>query len=458
MWKNMGLTGKIIVAMVLGIILGLFINYSGLNAEGGFVHTYITNGFLAIVGKLFVNSLKMLVVPLVLISLICGVCGIGDIRLLGRIGTKTFVIYMITTALAIATAIGLGSLFGIGKGMNVETEAAFEAASAPPLLDVFANIIPSNPISAMANGDMLSIIFFAILIGISILMVGKPAKGLVQSLELINEVILKMVTIIMNLAPYGVFALLTKAMAELGLDLIWSLLGYVAVLVGSLAFHFFVTMMIVLKLFSGLSIKTFLAKIREVQIFAFSTSSSNATIPITLRTVTKRMGINNSVASFTVPFGATINMDGTAIMQGTATIFIANIYGIDLSVTDYLVVIMMSVLASIGTAGVPGVGLIMLSMVFAQVGLPIEGIGLILGVDRLLDMLRTAVNVGGDAAVTAIVAKSENKMDLAIYNDPDAGSKDVFDGHIDEDNEREFSEVFSDGLMGSEYDDVDRRR
>ncbi|AMN50449.1 MULTISPECIES: dicarboxylate/amino acid:cation symporter [unclassified Psychrobacter] len=458
MWKNMGLTGKIIVAMVLGIILGLFINYSGLNAEGGFVNTYITNGFLAIIGKLFVNSLKMLVVPLVLISLICGVCGIGDIRLLGRIGTKTFLIYMMTTALAIATAIGLGIVFGIGKGMNVETAAEFEAASAPPLLDVFSNIIPSNPISAMANGDMLSIIFFAVLIGISILMVGKPAKGLVQSLELINEVILKMVTIIMNLAPYGVFALLTKAMAELGLDLIWSLLGYVAVLVGSLAFHFFITMMIVLKLFSGLSIKTFLAKMREVQIFAFSTSSSNATIPITLRTVTKRMGVNNSVASFTVPFGATINMDGTAIMQGTATIFIANIYGIDLGVTEYLTVILMSVLASIGTAGVPGVGLIMLSMVFAQVGLPIEGIGLILGVDRILDMLRTAVNVGGDAAVTAIVAKSENKMDVAIYNDPNAGAKDVFDGHIDEDNERAFSEVFSDGLMGSEYDDVDRRR
>ncbi|MGP5407374.1 dicarboxylate/amino acid:cation symporter [Psychrobacter celer] len=458
MWKNMGLTGKIIVAMVLGIILGLFINYSGLNAEGGFVNTYITNGFLAIIGKLFVNSLKMLVVPLVLISLICGVCGIGDIRLLGRIGTKTFLIYMMTTALAIATAIGLGLLFGIGKGMEVETEAAFEAKSAPPLLDVFANIVPSNPISAMANGDMLSIIFFAILIGISILMVGKPAKGLVQSLELINEVILKMVTIIMNLAPYGVFALLTKAMAELGLDLIWSLLGYVAVLIGSLAFHFFITMMIVLKLFSGLSIKTFLAKMREVQIFAFSTSSSNATIPITLRTVTKRMGVNNSVASFTVPFGATINMDGTAIMQGTATIFIANIYGIDLGVTEYLTVILMSVLASVGTAGVPGVGLIMLSMVFAQVGLPIEGIGLILGVDRILDMLRTAVNVGGDAAVTAIVAKSEEKMDVAIYNDPAAGTKDVFDGHIDEDNEREFSQVFSDGIMGSEYDDIDRRR
>ena len=457
MWKNMGLTGKIIVAMVIGIVLGLFLNYSGLNGDGSFVNTYITNGLFAIIGKLFVNSLKMLVVPLVLISLICGVCGIGDIRLLGRIGTKTFMIYMLTTALAIATAIGLGALFGIGKGMNIESEATFEAASAPPLLDVFSNIIPSNPISAMANGDMLSIIFFAILIGISILMVGKPAKGLVQSLELINEVILKMVTIIMNLAPYGVFALLAKAMSELGFELILSLLSYMAVLVGSLAFHFFVTMMIILKLFSGLSIRTFLSKMREVQIFAFSTSSSNATIPITLRTVTKRMGVNNSVASFTVPFGATINMDGTAIMQGTATIFIANIYGIDLGITEYLTVILMSVLASIGTAGVPGVGLIMLSMVFAQVGLPIEGIGLILGVDRILDMLRTAVNVGGDAAVTTIVAKSEGKMDLALYNDPNAGAKDVFDGHIDEDNEREFSKVMNDGIMGSEYDDVDRR-
>ncbi|MDN5620079.1 MAG: dicarboxylate/amino acid:cation symporter [Psychrobacter sp.] len=457
MWKNMGLTGKIIVAMVIGIVLGLFLNYSGLNGEGSFVNTYITNGLFAIIGKLFVNSLKMLVVPLVLISLICGVCGIGDIRLLGRIGTKTFMVYMLTTALAIATAIGLGALFGIGKGMNIESEATFEAASAPPLLDVFSNIIPSNPISAMANGDMLSIIFFAILIGISILMVGKPAKGLVQSLELINEVILKMVTIIMNLAPYGVFALLAKAMSELGFELILSLLSYMAVLVGSLAFHFFVTMMIILKLFSGLSIRTFLSKMREVQIFAFSTSSSNATIPITLRTVTKRMGVNNSVASFTVPFGATINMDGTAIMQGTATIFIANIYGIDLGITEYLTVILMSVLASIGTAGVPGVGLIMLSMVFAQVGLPIEGIGLILGVDRILDMLRTAVNVGGDAAVTTIVAKSEGKMDLALYNDPNAGTKDVFDGHIDEENEREFSKVMNDGIMGSEYDDVDRR-
>ena len=458
MWKNMGLTSNILVAMVLGIILGLVFNYTGLNAEGSFVNNYLVNGLFSIIGKLFVNSLKMLVVPLVLISLICGVCGIGDIRLLGRIGTKTFFIYMCTTAIAIATAIGLGSLFGIGKGMNLKPETAFEAKDAPPLIDVFSNIIPSNPISAMANGDMLSIIFFAILIGISILMVGRPAKGLVQSLELINEVILKMVTIIMNLAPYGVFALLVIAMSDLGLDLMVSLFGYVAVLVGSLAFHFFITMMIILKLTSGLSIKTFLSKMREVQIFAFSTSSSNATIPVSLRTVTKRMGVDNSVASFTIPFGATINMDGTAIMQGTATIFIANLYGVDLSLTQYLMVILMSVLASVGTAGVPGVGLIMLSMVFAQVGLPIEGIGLILGVDRLLDMLRTAVNVGGDAAVTAIVAKSEGKMDLDVYADPEAGTKDVFDGYIDPESEQEFAHVMSDGIMGSEYDELNNKR
>ncbi|WP_434352636.1 dicarboxylate/amino acid:cation symporter [Psychrobacter sp. HD31] len=453
MWSKLGLTGKIIVAMVLSIALGLFFNISGLNADGGFINTYIVEGLFGIIGRLFVNSLKMLVVPLVLISLICGVCGIGDIRLLGRVGGKTFGIYMVTTALAIATAIGLGSIFGIGKGMNISSKAAFEAKEAPPLAEVFANIIPSNPISAMANGDMLSIIFFAILIGISILMVGKPAKGIVQSLEVVNEIILKMVTIIMNLAPYGVFALLTKAMANLGLDLIVQLLGYVAVLVGSLAFHYFVTMMIILKVTSGLSIKTFLAKMREVQVFAFSTSSSNATIPVTLRTVTKRMGVNNSVASFTVPFGATINMDGTAIMQGTATIFIANLYGIDLGITEYLTVILMSVLASIGTAGVPGVGLIMLSMVFAQVGLPVEGIGLILGVDRLLDMLRTAVNVGGDAAVTTIVAKSEDKLNINVFNDPEAGLEEMEDEHIDLEGEKEFANIMNDDTLGSEYND-----
>jgi len=225
------------------------------------------------------------------------------------------------------------------------------------------------------------------------------------------------------------------------MDLLAQLAGYVLVLVSALMIHLFITLMVVLKVFSGLSPTMFMRKLRNAQVFAFSTASSNATIPVTLRTVTERLGANNSVASFTVPFGATINMDGTAIMQGVATVFIANIYGIELGLTGYLTVILMSVLASIGTAGVPGVGLIMLSMVFAQVGLPIEGIGLILGVDRLMDMIRTAVNVSGDAAVTAIVAKSEGKLDQSVFNDPEAGTMYGSDVHVDEQVEAELAEV-----------------
>lgn len=415
------LTAQVVIAMLLGITLGLLINISGLNAAGSFVNEYIVNGLFKAVGTLFVNALKMLVVPLVLFSLICGVCGIGNLNTLGRVGAKSFVLYLLTTAVAVATAVIFGVTAGIGQGMQASTASTFTGKEAPPLLDVFTNIIPTNPIAAMANGEMLQVIFFAILAGISILMVGKKAKPLVEGAELANEVMMKMVSIVMAAAPYAVFALIAKAMAELGFELLSVLVGYVLVLIAALVFHLFGTMMLLLKLLSGLNPLLFISKMRNVQVFAFSTASSNATIPVTLRTVTERLGVNNSVASFTVPFGATINMDGTAIMQGVATVFIAHVYSIDLSTSDYLVVIAMAVLASIGTAGVPGVGLIMLSMVFVQVGLPVEGIGLILGVDRLLDMMRTAVNVSGDAVVSVIVAKSEGKLDTSVYNDPTAG-------------------------------------
>ncbi|NQY26861.1 MAG: dicarboxylate/amino acid:cation symporter [Piscirickettsiaceae bacterium] len=419
--QTTSLTMKVVIGMGLGIAIGLFFNLAGLNVDGSFVNTYIVDGVFHVVGKLFVNALKMLVVPLVFFSLICGVCGIGNLKTLGRVGTKSFALYMLTTAIAISVAMTIAISVGIGEGMNLESAANFTAKEAPPLSDVLINIIPSNPIKAMANGDMLPIIFFSILIGISMLMVGKKAQNFIEGAEIANEIMMKMVNIIMAVAPYAVFALIAKSMANLGMELLGQLVGYVLVLVGALFFHLFVTLMLVLKLFSGLSPRLFLKKIRGVQVFAFSTASSNATIPVTLRAVTERMGVNNSVASFTVPFGATINMDGTAIMQGVATVFIANIYAANLGTAEYVTVILMSVLASIGTAGVPGVGLIMLSMVFAQVGLPIEGIGLILGVDRLMDMIRTAVNVSGDAVVSTIVAKSEGKMDLAVYNDQDAG-------------------------------------
>ncbi len=438
----MSLTVKVLVGMVLGIIVGLAINVLGLNASGSFINEYIVNGLFLVIGKMFVNALKMLVVPLVFFSLICGVCGIGNIKMLGRIGTKSFALYMLTTAIAIATAISIAAVMGIGKGMNLISDATFTGRDAPPLSQVIIDIIPKNPINSMANGDMLPIIFFSILVGISMLLVGRKAKSFIEGAEIANEIMMKMVNIVMAVAPYAVFALIAKAMSDLGMGLLASLAGYVMVLVGSLMFHLFVTMMIVLKIFSGLSPVKFIKKIRTAQVFAFSTASSNATIPVTLRTVTKRFGVNNSVASFTVPFGATINMDGTAIMQGVATVFIANVYGVDLGITGYLTVILMSVLASIGTAGVPGVGLIMLSMVFVQVGLPIEGIGLVLGVDRLMDMIRTAVNVSGDAVVSTVVAKSEGKLDVDVYNDPDAGMIDTDESiHIDETVEVEMAEI-----------------
>lgn len=463
----MNLTSKVLIGMGLGLFVGLVINLSNTHifdgaimACGTFINDQLINGFFHVVGKMFVNALKMLVVPLVLFSLICGVCGIGDVRLLGRIGGKSFVLYMLTTAIAIATAIVVAASLNIGSGIDpsqqsnqsaqvctsegkvkVAEKVEFKAKEAPPLSEVLIKIIPSNPIDAMANGDMLPVIFFAILFGISILLVGKKASPIVSTFEILNEIMMKMVGLIMSTAPYAVFCLLAKSMAQLGLPLLVELLSYVAVLVFALLFHLFVTLQAVLVIFSRLNPFTLLAKLRNLQVFAFSTSSSNATIPVTLRTATERVGVDNSVASFTVPFGATINMDGTAIMQGVATVFIANIYGVELGITGYLTVILMSVLASIGTAGVPGVGLIMLSMVFAQVGLPIEGIGLILGVDRLLDMIRTAVNVSGDVVVSSVVAKSEGKLDLDIFNDPEAGMFGDDETDFDLEQERELAEV-----------------
>jgi Na+/H+-dicarboxylate symporter len=427
--KKMTLTTKVLLGMLLGIVVGLVINIAGLNTQGSFTNEYVVNGFFHIVGTMFIQSLKMLVVPLVFFSLITGVLGIGDINSLGKVGATSFAVYMLTTATAIALAIAIASSIGIGEGVNLTSAASFTAKEAPALSAVLIDIIPSNIINAMSDGKMLQIIFFSILVGVSILMVGRKAEPVVELIEIANEIMMKMVNIVMSVAPYAVFALLAKAISNLGLSLLVDLAGYVLVLVGALLIHLFVTLMGILKLFSGMSPKIFLKKMRETQIFAFSTSSSNATIPVTLKAVTSKLGVDNSIASFTVPFGATINMDGTAIMQGVATVFIANAYGVELGLSGYLTVILMSVLASIGTAGVPGVGLIMLSMVFTQVGLPVEGIGLVLGVDRLLDMVRTAVNVSGDAAVSVIVAKSEGKLDESVFNDPTAGQtrEDVLD-------------------------------
>ncbi|GGG71432.1 proton/glutamate symporter [Salipiger pallidus] len=416
---KLSLTTKIIFAMLAGLVLGVILNMAGLET----INTHIVGGLFGMIGRMFVNALQMLVVPLVFFSLICGVAGIGDIRILGRVGGKSFGLYLLTTGTAIALAIIIALLVGPGNGfvMDGVDTSGVTAREAPSVWDTFANIVPRNPVAAFTNGEMLQIIFYTIILGVAALMLGERSTPFVQACEFMNELMMKVVQIVMAFAPIGVFCLITKTFTEQGIGLFIPVLSYVIVLVGALFLHLFVTLMVYLKLFSGLNPFIFMKKIRPAQIFAFSTASSNATIPVTLRCVNERMGVNNSVASFTVPFGATINMDGTAIMQGVATVFLANVYGIDLGVGGYVTVIAMAVLASIGTAGVPGVGLVMLTMVLTQVGLPIEGIALILGVDRLMDMIRTAVNITGDAVVTTIVAKTEGQMDMNTYADPTAG-------------------------------------
>jgi Na+/H+-dicarboxylate symporter len=430
----MTVTTKILIWMGAGLILGSLIN--AFASDVAVIQDYFVNGLFHMVGTMFITGLKMLVVPLVTFSLICGVYGIGDISKLGRVGVKAFGLFLLTTALAITLAITVAVIVGPGEGFELTGDQGdFTAPVAPPLTQVIIDLIPGNPVAAYAEGNMLQIIFFTILFAVCMLMVGEPGRKLAEGAERLNIVMMEVVTVVMHVAPYGVFALMAKTFALQGLGLIMPMIAYFGTVVVVLLLHATGTLMLLLRSLSGISPLMFLRKMRTVQIFAFSTSSSNATIPVTLRTTERRLGVDNPTASFIVPFGATINMDGTSIMQGVATIFIANVYGVDLGLSGYLTVIGMAVLASIGTAGVPGVGLIMLAMVFNQVGLPVEGIALIMGVDRLLDMMRTAVNVTGDAAITSIVAKSEGSLDEEIFYDPDAGVvEDVHLPHISTDS------------------------
>ncbi len=419
--QNNNMTKTILIWMIAGVAVGSLIN--AFAKEVAFVQVYLVEGLFHVVGALFINALKMLVVPLVTFSLICGVCGIGDVSTLGRVGVRAFLLFLLTTALAITLAITVAVVVGPGEGFELQQEGAtdFTPPPAPPLTQVIIDLVPTNPVAAYAEGNMLQIIFFTILFSICILMIGERGRSIYQGAEKLNDVMMELVNLVMHVAPVGVFALMAKTFAQQGLGMILPMISYFGVVALVLLLHMTGTLMLLLRLLGRVSPLMFLRKMRTVQIFAFSTSSSNATIPVTLRAVEKRLGVDNSTASFVVPFGATINMDGTAIMQGVATVFIANVYGIELGITGYLTVIGMAVLASIGTAGVPGVGLIMLAMVFNQVGLPVEGIALIMGVDRLLDMMRTAVNVTGDAVVTTVVARAEGKIDLDTFNDPRAG-------------------------------------
>ena len=406
----MSYTTKILISMILGIGLGSLINLFFL--ELSLIN--IALNLFDVIGEIFISSLKLMVVPLVFFSLVSGVAQIENSKELGSISLKAITFYLVTTALAISTALFFANFFNPGVGVGLETLSTYSAPEAPSLKEVLINIIPTNPIQAMAEGEMLQIIVFSILVGFAIKGMGTFSGGASNFFKSGNDLMLRLVEIIIMFAPLGIFCLLASIFSEIGFFIIYDLAGYFFLLSFVLIFHALITYGSLLSFF-GLNPFIFFRKLREVLLFAFSTSSSSATMPLTLKTVKEELGVDQSVASFCIPLGATINMDGTAIMQGIATVFIAQAYGIDLQITDYLMVILTATLASIGTAGVPGVGLIMLAMVLQQVGLPVEGIALIIGVDRLLDMIRTAVNVSGDSMIASIISSTQGTLNKSKF-------------------------------------------
>ena len=417
----MSLTRKIVTAMLLGMLVGVILNIlfsSSLLSQQSIIwlDTNLVFGLFDTVGQIFVRSLKLLVVPLVLVSLICGVSALGNNSRMGAVALKTVVLYLSTTAIAISLAILTAVMVQPGVGIDLALASEFVAKEAPPLKQTLINIFPSNPVESMANGATLQIIVFALLFGFAVTKAGDQGKRITSFFNDLNAVIMKMVMMLMQLAPIGIFCLLAKLFADVGVGMIMSLGKYFLTVLFVLLLHSLGVYSLFLKFLTGLSVKTFLSKLRPALALAFSTASSGATMPVTMRTVEQRLGVSKSVSSFTVPLGATINMDGTAIMQGVATVFIAQAYNIGLTFEGYLAVVLTATLASIGTAAVPGVGLVMLVMVLNQVGLPVEGIGLIIGVDRLLDMTRTATNVTGDAMVTTVVANSERLVDKTVFD------------------------------------------
>lgn len=408
--RKLGLTSKILIGLFLGMLFGVILS----KMPGSYIKdTVLLGGIINVIGNGFTKAIKMMVVPLVFVSLVCGVSAMEDIKKLGRIGFKTMGFYLMTTAVAICISLALGVLLKPGAGLDLGTVASQSTTIAKnqSLSEIILNMIPSNPIEAFAKGEMLQIIFFAMLTGVSISLVGEKAKPLKKLFECANEVCMKMVSVIMMFAPFGVFALITNTFSTVGADAIGSLVKYILVVLLGLLLHVVVVYGGSLKVFTKVSFIGFVRKFSKVAAVTFSTASSNASVPVSLELM-EEMGVSKSIRSFTIPMGATINMDGTAIMQGVAALFIAQVYGVHLGINDMLTIVLTATLASVGTAGVPGVGMIMLSIVLQSVGLPLEGIGLIMGVERIIDMFRTTVNVMGDNTCTLVVASSEKELEV----------------------------------------------
>lgn len=406
--KKMNLTTKIVAALVLGAIVGLLLNLTAPNVFE------VLNTYLFVpVGQIFLSLISMLVVPLVFFSIVLGSAGLGDPQKLGRIGAKTIGYFLVTTCIAIIIGLILAAVIQPGSAGDFDTAGAeFSAEEAPPVSETLMNIIPKNPINAMAEGNMLQLIVFAVFIGFALTALGEKTKGILNLVNQGNEIMMYLVGLVMRFAPYGTFALIATAIGTQGWDAILAMGSYMLVVLAALFIHSAVTYGGTVAFLAKKNPLWFFKKFAPAMGVAFSTSSSNATLPVSMEVAQRDLKVPEPISSFVQPLGATINMDGTAIMQGVATIFIAQAYGIDLTMGELATVVLTAVLASIGTAGVPGVGLIMLAMVLGSVGLPVEGIGLIIGIDRLLDMTRTAVNITGDAACALYVGETEKNRNL----------------------------------------------
>ena len=398
--KPMGLSTKIFIALIAGAISGVLIHYF---MPAGYIRdSVIVEGVLYVIGQGFIRLMQMLVVPLVFCSLICGSMAIGDTKTLGKV----------------SVALSVAMLINPGIGVTIEnvSTSSVTITEKQPLTQTLLNIIPKNPVESLATADMLPIIVFALFVGILLAKMGNKASTVANFFSQFNDLMMEMTMAVMKAAPIGVFCLIARTFANIGFDAFVPMLKYMGCVILALAIQCFVVYQLLLFLFTRLNPFKFLKKFFPVMNFAFTTATSNATIPLSINTLDKKLGVSKKISSFTIPLGATVNMDGTSIMQGVAVIFVAQIFGITLSPSDLVTVIITATLASIGTSGVPSVGLITLAMVFQSVGVPTEGIALIMGIDRILDMLRTAVNITGDAVCTTIVANQEGLVNKETFN------------------------------------------
>ena len=406
-WTGMQLWKQIFLALTAGLIIGVALNMSG-NAD---IATSIKP-----VGDLFIRGIKMLIVPLIFVSLVTGVASLQNLSTMGRISIKTFVLYLATTAVAITIGLGLAVLFQPGVGVDLGTAAAVSAKTAPTLTETILGLVPTNPVAAFAEGNVLQIIVFAIFVGLAITLAGDAAKPVRAFFDSAAEVMYKLTSIIISFAPYGVFALMVWVAGAYGMDVLAPLAKVIALVYVGCVVHAALVYAGLIKFVARLNpVRYFQGSIEPVMV-AFTSTSSSGTLPVTMMSAERNLGVSRSVSSFVLPLGATINMDGTALYQGVCAVFIAQAYGVDLTTGQYLTIVLTATLASIGTAGVPGAGLIMLSLVLASVGLPLEGVAIIAGIDRILDMARTALNVAGDCAVSCVIARSEGELDEKTYD------------------------------------------